>query len=121
MLRDKTRICVLKGVRMKRILGVLVSVFIGSMLFSTHVFASPEGKGNRIYLKKLSNTCKLSGFEMAQKHTQEEWKAIYEAGLLNAEMESLCPGARDFKASDEKYVNAFFYAFASDSGKVVAG
>ena len=106
---------------MKRIFGILVSIFVASMLFSTQVFASPEGKGNRIYLKKLKETCRMSGFEMAQKHTQEEWKRIYESGKLNDEMESLCPGARDFKTSDEKYVSQFFYAFASDSGQVVAG
>lgn len=106
---------------MKRFLVVLVSICVGTMLFSTQVFASSEGKGNRIYLKKLKETCKMSGFEMAKQHTQAEWMKIYEEGMLNAEMESLCPGARDFKASDEKYVSKFFYAFASDSGKVVAG
>lgn len=106
---------------MKRLFVILLSIMIGSMLFSTQLFASAEGKGNRIYLKKLSKTCKMSGFKMAYQHTQEEWMKIYESGMLNEEMERLCPGARDFKTKDEKYVSKFFYAFASDSGQVVAG
>ena len=106
---------------MKRFFMMMVSIIFGLSLLASNLFASAEGKGNRIFLRVLMTTCKSTGFQMAQKHTQEEWAKIYKAGMLNQEIERLCPGAKDLKDNEIKYVSTFFHAFASDSGQVVAG
>jgi hypothetical protein len=53
---------------------------------------------------------------MAQKHTQDEWEEIQEAGKLNDEIKSICG-----KGTKDKYLPHlydFFYEYASDSGNV---
>jgi len=106
---------------MKKLLTLIVISILGVSFLSTQSFASVDGKGNRIFLKKLRKTCGFNGFVMAKKHTQKEWQEIYKSGNLNAEMESFCPGAKDFKEDEEMFVATFLHSFASDSGTIVVG
>lgn len=106
---------------MKRFFAIFTASLFCLSIFATNSFGY-AGKGQRIFLKKLRVACGYNGFVMAKKHTQQEWLKIYESGKLNETMTSYCgDDARAFKTSEEVHVKDFLYAFASDSGSVVAG
>jgi len=75
-------------------------------------------KGMKLYKKKLKSICKVSGGVMAAKHSQDEWEEINDAGNLESEIQTLCPGAGDIKDKLLPYYYDFFYEYASDSGNV---
>lgn len=104
----------------KTFIAILVAL-LGVSILTSSAFASAEGKGARFFERKLKMTCGFNAYEMARKHTQEEWTAIYKSGSLNDEMEAMCPGAKDFKKHNEKYVYAFFNSYAIDSGQILVG
>ncbi len=104
---------------MKKILTILVVTLMTIGFVSTPVFADPN-KGQKIFIKKMKKPCGFNGGEMAKKHTQEEWKAINDAGTLNEELIKECPEAKPLKDSYLPHVYDFLYNYASDSGNVPA-
>jgi cobalamin-dependent methionine synthase I len=100
---------------------VAVSALLGMTLLSSTVSADVK-KGQKIYLKKLKAPCNIGGAAFAQKHTQDEWEEIYEAGKFVDEVKRLCPKVKvkKFKAKYTPHVYDFVYEYASDSGNVPA-
>lgn len=104
---------------MKKTVIVLFALFLTIGFVSTPVFAD-AGKGQKIFIKMMKNPCGYTGGEMAKKHTQAEWKEIYEAGNLNDELLKKCPEAKPLKDNYLPHVYDFLYNYASDSGNVPA-
>lgn len=102
---------------MKKVIRFVLMVGISLGLASTCVLAD-TGKGQKIFSKEMKNACGYSGGVMAKKHTQAEWKKLFEAGKLNDELLKECPSARALKESYVEHVYDFLYNFASDSGNV---
>ncbi len=110
----------MKGEKMlKKLLTLLFAAVVGLSMVSTSAFAAGNvNKGQKLYLKKLKKACGMNGGEMAKKHTQAEWKAIYDAGKLNDEFLKFCPKAKPLKDKYLPHVYQFMYNYASDSGNV---
>ena len=102
---------------MNNITKLTGAALLGMALLSTTAMADIK-KGQKIYLKKLKAPCNIGGAQFAQKHTQDEWEAIYEAGKFEAEVKKLCPKVKGFKAKYAPDVYDFVYEYASDSGNV---
>jgi len=106
---------------MKKLLGAIFIAVLGLSFVSTSAMAD-SAKGQKLYLKKLKRACAKSGIAnggvMSKKHTQAEWKKIYDEGKLPAEIKKLCPKSKKLKKRYLKDLEDFFYNFASDSGNV---
>lgn len=98
---------------------VAVAALLGMTLLSSTVSADVK-KGQKIYLKKLKAPCNIGGAQFAQKHTQDEWEEIHEAGKFADEVKKLCPKVKKVKAKYIPHVYDFVYEYASDSGNVPA-
>ena len=61
---------------MKKIFLIFISIVVGLSFVTTTSMAS-SSKGQKLYLKKLKKSCKMTGGEFALKHTQQEWTDIY--------------------------------------------
>ncbi|WP_373029395.1 cytochrome C [Sulfurovum sp.] len=96
-----------------------VSALLGMTLFSSTASADVK-KGQKIYLKKLKAPCNIGGATFAQRHTQDEWEAIHEAGKFADEVKKICPKVKKFKPKYTPDVYDFVYEYASDSGNVPA-
>jgi len=104
---------------MNNITKLAVAALLGMTLLSSTASADVK-KGQKIYLKKLKAPCNIGGATFAQRHTQDQWEAIYEAGKFADEVKKICPKVKKIK---EKYipdVYDFVYEYASDSGNVPA-
>ena len=102
---------------MKKLLALLSVVIFASMLFSTTASANVN-KGQKLIIKKLKKPCGFDGGTLAKKHTQDEWKVIFDSGKLNAELHTICPKAKKLKNKYTKHVYDFLYNYASDSGNI---
>jgi cobalamin-dependent methionine synthase I len=104
---------------MNNLTKLAVAALLGMTLLSSTASADVK-KGQKIYLKKLKAPCNIGGATFAQKHTQDQWEEIYEAGKFADEVKKLCPKVKKVK---EKYipdVYDFVYEYASDSGNIPA-
>ena len=104
---------------MKRLTTLLLTAMLGLSFVSTAAFAD-AAKGKKIYQKKLKKACGFTGAKFAAKHTQDEWKTIYDSGKFKDEIKAICPKVKANKLKD-KYLKDLFdfaYEFASDSGNV---
>ena len=104
---------------MKKLLTLLFAVVVGLSFVSTASFAD-AGKGQKLFIKKMKKPCGFNGGVMAKKHTQDEWKAIQDAGKLNDELIKICPKAKPLKKKYVSHVFDFMYNYASDSGNVAS-
>ena len=104
---------------MKKLLTLLFAVVVGLSFVSTASFAD-AGKGQKLFIKKMKKPCGFNGGVMAKKHTQDEWKAIQDAGKLNDELIKICPKAKPLKKKYVSHVYDFMYNYASDSGNVAS-
>ena len=102
---------------LKKLLVLLFTAVVGLSFVSTSAFAG-AAKGQKLFIKKMKKPCGFDGAKMAKKHTQEEWKALQDAGKLNDEMIKICPKAKPLKAKYVSHVYDFLYNYASDSGNV---
>ncbi len=102
---------------MNRLLKLVLAGAIALAMSST-VASADVTKGQKLFSKKLKKKCGTSGAKMAQKHTQDEWEAIQEAGTLDAEIKTICPDVKKVKAKYLPHFYDFFYEYASDSGNV---
>lgn len=102
---------------MNKTFHLVAIVFLSAGLVTSPVFADVN-KGQKIFIKIMKKPCGMNGGEMAKKHTQEEWKAIQDAGNLNEELLKQCPDAAPLKDSYVPHVYDFLYYYGSDSGNV---
>jgi len=97
---------------------VLASAMV--LAVSSTVASADTAKGQKLFTKKLKNSCGITGATMAGKHTQDEWAEINSAGKIADEIKIICPSVKD-KALKEKYLQHyfdFFKEYGSDSGNV---
>lgn len=104
---------------MNTVMKLAVAALLGMTLLSSTASADVK-KGQKIYLKKMKAPCGFNGVKFAQKHTQDEWEAIHEAGKFSDEVKKLCPKLKKFKKKYVPHVYDFAYEYASDSGNVPA-
>ncbi|MBE0491262.1 MAG: hypothetical protein IBX44_03305 [Sulfurospirillum sp.] len=109
---------------MKKILGLLLAVFVLVGVMSTSALAD-AAKGQKYYLKYMKKSTGINGGQFAAKHTQAEWKELFASdGVKFIETYSVeFPNAADFLKGDKfkKYmgdISDFLINFASDSGNV---
>ncbi len=108
----------MKGEKMlKKLLTLAFAAVVGLSLVSTTAVAG-VAKGQKLFIKMLKKPCGFDGGIMAVKHTQDEWKVLYDAGKLNDEMIKICPDAKPLKEKYISHVYDFLYEYASDSGNV---
>ena len=79
-------------------------------------------KGQKLFSKLLKEPCGMTGAKFAAKHSQEEWKALKEAGKFEEEIIKICPSVKagDIKESLQEHIIDFTIEFANDSGNVPA-
>jgi hypothetical protein len=104
---------------MKKFLSLIFTALLSVSFVSTVAFAD-AAKGKKIYQKKLKRGCGFTGAKFAAKHTQEEWKSIYDGGKFKSEIKAICPKVKANKLKDKwlKHLFDFCYEYASDSGNV---
>ncbi len=111
----------MKGEKMKKLLGAIFIAMLGLSFVSTSAFAD-SAMGQKLYIRKLKRVCAKDGIAnggvLAAKHTQAQWKAIEKAGKLNAEIKKFCPDAKPLRPRFLSNIYDFLYNFASDSGNV---
>lgn len=98
---------------------LLKLIMVASLVLFVSVSAqADEKKGQKIIIKKLKKDCGFNGAELAKKHTQADWKTIFEAGNLPAEIKTICPNSKPLKEKYYPHVYDFLYNYALDSGNV---
>ncbi len=70
---------------MNNLTKLAVAALLGMTVFSSTASADVK-KGQKIYLKKLKAPCNIGGATFAQKHTQDQWEEIHEAGKFEDEV-----------------------------------
>ncbi len=108
---------------MKTYKKVALAAILGLGLMVSPASAD-AGKGKKIYIKKLKDTCGVTGAVFAAKHTQDEWTEAKEEGKLTEIMTEACPAGKDFFDSSKfkkkfaPHLYDFVNDFASDSGNI---
>ncbi len=108
---------------MKTYKKVALAAILGLGLMVSPASAD-AGKGKKIYIKKLKDTCGVTGAVFAAKHTQDEWTEAKEDGKLSEVMTEACPAGKDFFDSSKfkkkfaPHLFDFVNDFASDSGNI---
>ena len=100
---------------MVKITDIVLGAFVVFGCFAPSLLADAT-MGADIFKKEMRTVCGFSGNVMAKKHTQNEWKHLYEAGTHKAEMLLLCPDAKPLSDASLKHLYDFLYHFAIDSG-----
>jgi len=93
-----------------------IAALLGLAVMTTTASAD-AAKGQKLYTKKLKGPCGMKGSEFAAKHTQDEWKEIFDSGKMGDEIESICKGAT-IKEKLIPFIYDFSYEYANDSGNV---
>ena len=77
-------------------------------------------KGQKLFSKKVKKGCGMTGAKFAEKHTQDEWEAIKEAGNFENEIIKICPNVKKGQVKEkwQEHIYDFSYEFANDSGNV---
>lgn len=77
-------------------------------------------KGQKLFSKLLKSPCDMTGAKFAAKHSQDEWKAIKDAGKFEAEIITICPNVKAgfLKESVQEDIYDFSFEYANDSGNV---
>ena len=102
---------------MTNIAKLALAALLGTALM-TATLSADAGKGQKIYSKKLKETCGMNGGDFAKKHTQDEWTKIVEDNNLSAEITAICGDKASVKEKRLKDLGDFVIEFASDSGNV---
>jgi len=96
---------------------VLVALF--TMVSLSSVVSADIKKGQKIIIKKLKKPCSFDGGVLAKKHTQAEWKVIYDGDKFQDELKIICPNLKKpLKEKYTKHVYDFLHHYASDSNNV---
>jgi len=96
----------------------LALVALLGMAVMTTTASADADKGQKIYSKKLKETCGMTGAIFAAKHTQDEWKAIVDDGKLADAITTICGDGAKVKEKKLGHLGDFVQEFASDSGNV---
>jgi len=96
----------------------LALVALLGMTVMTTTASADADKGQKIYSKKLKETCQMDGGKFAAKHTQDEWTEIVEGGKLAEEIVVICGEGAKVKEKKLEDLGDFVQEFASDSGNV---
>jgi len=104
-------------------LKTIAKVFLVALIgigFTTMAVSANADKGQKIILSKIKikKACHFNGAELAKKHTQSQWEAIYNGEKLADELKTICPSAKPLKKKYAKDVYDFVHKYASDSGNV---
>ncbi|MDD3591492.1 MAG: hypothetical protein PHO65_02535 [Sulfurovum sp.] len=75
---------------MKKMITIL-STSLLILTLSPSPSSASAALGKKIYKKRFHKTCGFSSVRFARNHTQGEWEAIYEAGNLPKEAQTICP------------------------------
>jgi len=102
---------------MTKFTKLALAALLGMAVMTTSASAD-AAKGQKIYAKKLKETCGMNGAEFAKKHTQDEWTAIIEGGKLADEIKTICGDGASVKEKKLGDIGDFANEFASDSGNV---
>jgi len=105
-----------KRITMTKFTKLALAALLGLAVMTTTASADAE-KGQKLYQKKLKETCGMTGADFSAKHTQDEWKEIFDAGKMGDEIGAICNGAT-IKEKLIPFIYDFAYEFASDSGNV---
>ena len=92
------------------------------MIIASSTLSADAVKGQKLFSKLLKEPCGMTGAKFAAKHSQEEWKALKEAGKFEEEIIKICPSVKagDIKESLQEHIIDFTIEFANDSGNVPA-
>ena len=101
-----------------KLLLKLMLVGAVALTIGTTAASANATKGQKLFIKKLKDSCGFSGATMAGKHSQDEWEAINDDGKLKDEIKRLCPNKGDIKDKFLPHYYDFFYMYANDSGNV---
>lgn len=108
---------------MIKISKITVAAVIGLSLLSSSAMAD-SAKGQKLYIKKMKETCGKTGAVFAASHSQMDWEIAKDEGKLTEMMISECPTGADLISSDKfqskfkSHIYDFAYDFANDSGNV---
>jgi hypothetical protein len=102
---------------MTKFTKLALAALLGMAVMTTTASADAD-KGQKIYSKKLKETCAMDGGKFAAKHTQDEWTAIIEEEKLADEITSICGEGAAVKEKKLGDLGDFVTEFASDSGNV---
>jgi len=102
---------------MTKFTKIALAALLGMAVMTTTASADAD-KGQKIYSKKLKETCAMDGGKFAAKHTQDEWAAIVEDGKLAEEITTICGDGAAVKEKKLGDIGDFVQEFASDSGNV---
>lgn len=100
---------------MLKLFKLFLVITLGIAGFQANSYADSD-KGLKLFRQELRTSCGFSGNVMAKKHTQAEWKSIYEAGKLSDTLREECPKLKPIKENLLVDVYDFLYDYASDSG-----
>lgn len=95
--------------------------FVFLALFCSLLFSSVNADditGEMVYARKLKNTCHVKGDFFSKKHTQQEWKTLYESGKLFQEIEKNCPDIESIKEEHLNHLFEFLFKYAKDTDKI---
>jgi len=81
-------------------------------------------RGEKLFRKKFKRRCGYTGARLAQNHTTQEWRDIYDSGKFKEEFDTLCPKRRDtdheLEKSWERAIFKFSECYSSDSANFPA-
>jgi len=106
---------------MKKLLSLVIAIFLGSALLSSSAFAD-VAKGQKLYLKFLKGKTGMNGAKFAALHSQDEWEEMFEESGFEDEygakygLDKFFGGAKWGKM--RSHVKDFVIEYANDSGNV---
>ncbi len=101
---------------MTKFTKLTLATLLGLAVMTTTASAD-AAKGQKLYQKKLKEACGMTGADFAAKHSQDEWKEIFDGGKMGEEIGTICGGAT-IKEKLIPFIYDFADEFANDSGNV---
>ncbi len=102
---------------MTKFTKLTLATLLGLAVMTTTASAD-AAKGQKLYQKKLKAPCGMTGADFSAKHTQDEWKEIFDAGKMDEEITTICGEGVSVKEKIIPFIYDFVNEFASDSGNV---
>ena len=96
---------------MKIKLLIILSLLLTSTMQANYKLGSIDYKIN------IKKECKMSSWELARNHTQDEWEELFQKKDLLLTIQTICK-SKNIKIKNEEDLFDFLYEYASDSGNV---
>jgi len=109
--------------KMKKKRQLFLAIVLGISIFNATAYADTF-KGERILNNMIMDAggCKLPEFRIAMTHSKQEWKDIYEAGEMEAEINKICPNMKQLPKIEnpdyKKDVFDYLEYYSSDGGSL---